>query len=173
MPPRRLAPIREPVVLHVDGEEVRASAGEPVAMALAAADRLVLGRSVKYHRPRGAVCYAGRCDGCLMRVDGVPSRMTCRVPAVHGLEIEPQNVVPLVPGRAADVDLLAAADWFFPRGMNHHEMFTWSKPVNRAMQTIARRIAGVGTLPSTIEAPVAPVLRECDVLVVGGGPSGL
>ena len=39
-------------------------------------------------------------------------------------------------------DLLAAADWFFPGGMNHHEMFTWNEAVNKVMQKVARRIAG-------------------------------
>lgn len=168
MAPRRIGPARTDVTLRVDGEDVPAVRGEPVAMALAAAGRLVLGRSVKYHRPRGAACYAGRCDGCLMRVDGVPSRMTCRVPASEGLEVETQNVL-----GSAEVDLLAATDWFFPGGMNHHEMFTWSKAVNRAMQTVARRIAGIGTLPDEARAPIAPVERRCDVLVIGAGPSGL
>jgi sarcosine oxidase subunit alpha len=172
MPPRRIAGAPD-ITLRVDGEDVSAIDGEPVAMALAAAGRQVLGRSVKYHRPRGAACYAGRCDGCLMRVDGVPSRTTCRLPARAGMEIETQNVIGLVPGRGAEVDLLAATDWFFPGGMNHHEMFTWSKAANRAMQSIARRIAGIGRLPDEPIAPVVPIDRRCDVLVVGGGTSGL
>lgn len=168
MPPRRIGPARTDVTLRVDGEDVPARAGEPVAVALAASGRLVLGRSVKYHRPRGAACYAARCDGCLMRVDGVPSRMTCRLPAQHGAEIETQNVL-----GSADHDLLAAADWFFPGGMNHHQMFTWSKAANRAMQTVARRIAGIGELPRDVRPPIEPITRTCDVLVIGGGPTGL
>lgn len=168
MPPRRIGPARTEVTLRVDGEDVPAARGEPIAVALAASGRLVLGRSVKYHRPRGAACYAGRCDGCLMRVGGVPSRVTCRVPAEHGAVVETQNVL-----GTADVDLLAATDWFFPGGLNHHEMFTWSKPINRAMQSVARRIAGVGRLPDAPRAPVAPLERSCDVLIVGAGPTGL
>ncbi len=168
MPPRRLGTTPTDCVLFVDGEEVPAVAGEPVAVALAAAGRLVLGRSVKYHRPRGAACFAGRCDGCLMRVDGVPSKMTCRVPAAQGMRVETQNVL-----GSATVDLLSATDWFFPSGMNHHEMFTWNKAANRAMQSVARQIAGVGTLPDApIEAP-RPVERDVDVVVVGAGPAGL
>jgi sarcosine oxidase subunit alpha len=168
MPPRRIHPVRTDVTLYVDGEEVPAVRSEPVAVALAAAGRLVLGRSVKYHRPRGAACYAGRCDGCLMRVDGVSSRMVCRVPARDGMRIETQNVL-----GSAEHDLLAATDWFFPGGMNHHEMFTWSKTVNRAMQSIARRVAGVGTLPDEPAAPVPPIDERADVAVIGGGPTGL
>ncbi|HEY8428801.1 MAG TPA: 2Fe-2S iron-sulfur cluster-binding protein [Sandaracinaceae bacterium] len=168
MPPRRIEPLREPIHLDVDGERIAAREGEPIAVAIAASGRLVLGRSVKYHRPRGAACYAGRCDGCLMRVDGVQSVMTCRVPAKDGTKVETQNVI-----GSARRDLLAATDWFFPHGMNHHEMFTWNEQVNRMMQKVARRVAGIGRLPDAIEAPREPRSREVDVLVVGGGPAGL
>ncbi|MGE0788005.1 MAG: 2Fe-2S iron-sulfur cluster-binding protein [Sandaracinaceae bacterium] len=168
MAPRRLSPIEHPVTLTVDGRAVIADEGEPVAIALAAAGRLTLGRSVKYHRPRGAVCYAGRCDGCLMRVDGVASTMTCRVPAREGLRVETQNVL-----GSAKVDLLAATDWFFPGGMNHHEMFTWNEAVNKVMQKVARRVAGIGRVPDDVTEPVAVVDLEVDTLVIGAGPAGL
>jgi sarcosine oxidase subunit alpha len=84
------------------------------------------------------------------------------------MEIETQNVL-----GSADHDLLAAADWVFPGGMNHHKMFTWSKTANRAMQTVARRIAGIGKLPNEPRRPLEIETRSCDVLVVGGGPTGL
>lgn len=168
MPPRRLVEPRETCEIQVDGQALRAVPGEPVAIALAAAGRTVLGRSVKYHRPRGAFCHAGRCDGCLMRVDGVSSVMTCTVPAREGMVIETQNVI-----GSAEHDLLAATDWFFPRGMDHHHMFTWSKAVNQMMQKAARRIAGIGQLPDEPAPPVEHEERTVDVLVVGGGPSGL
>ncbi len=167
---RRLAPPldTDTVTLRVDGDEVRAVRGEPIAMSLFAAGRLVLGRSVKYHRPRGAVCFSGRCDGCLLRVDGQPSVRTCREPAVDGRTLETQNVL-----GSAELDLLAATDWFFPGGMDHHRMFTWAKPVNQAMQLVARHVAGIGTLPETA-VPVAAVEDvRVDVLVIGAGASGL
>ncbi len=165
---RRLEPLRDAVELRVDGERVRAARGEPLAVALVASGRLVLGRSVKYHRPRGPVCFRGRCEGCLMRVDGRPNVTTCRVPARSGLRVETQNVV----GRA-DADLLAATDWFFPEGMDHHHMFTRFRPVNELMQKVARRIAGVGTLPDEALPAVAPRERDVEVLVVGAGPAGV
>jgi sarcosine oxidase subunit alpha len=170
MPPRRIVATTraEPVAIVVDGERIEATPGEPVAIAIAAAGRLVLARSVKYHRPRGATCYAGRCDGCLMRVDGMPNVMTCRVPAREGMVVATQNVL-----GSAENDLLAAADWFFAGGMDHHRMFTWSKPVNRAMQKVARRIAGIGRLPDEVMAAVEPRDASCDVLVVGAGAAGL
>ncbi|MFK7991650.1 MAG: 2Fe-2S iron-sulfur cluster-binding protein [Sandaracinaceae bacterium] len=170
MASRRLdsAPVTDPVRLEVDGDYVQAQRGEPVAIALAAAGRIVFGRSVKYHRPRGPTCFQGRCDGCLMRVDGVPSVMTCRLPAADGMVVETQNVV-----GSARRDLLAATDWFFPSGMNHHEMFTWNAALNAVMKKIARRVAGVGELPDEVRAPSPILQHEVDVVVIGAGPAGL
>jgi len=156
------------VTLRVDGDDVSAVQGEPVAIALWKAGRRVLARSVKYHRPRGAACFAGRCDGCLMRVDGKPSVRTCQVPAEEGLVIETQNVL-----GSARFDLLSAADLAFPEGMNHHAMFTWAKPANAIMQRVAREIAGVGTLPDVAREPVAVRDVQVDVLIVGAGLAGL
>jgi sarcosine oxidase subunit alpha len=168
MPARRLTPIDAPVTLTVDGADVIARAGEPIAVALWADKRLVLGRSVKYHRPRGAACFTGRCDGCLMRVDGAPSVRTCRTKAAHGVVVETQNVL-----GSASIDLLSAADVVFAGGLNHHEMFTWSKPVNRVMQEVARHVAGVGKLPDEIAKPVPVERVSCDVCVIGAGQAGL
>jgi sarcosine oxidase subunit alpha len=103
-----------------------------------------------------------------MRVDGLSSVMTCTVPAREGMIVETQNVV-----GSARHDLLAAADWFFPKGMDHHHMFTWSKPVNDIMQKVARRIAGIGRIPDEVIDPSPPREIEAEVLVIGGGPAGL
>lgn len=156
------------VHLRVDGRDVPARAGESVAVALVRSGRWVFGRSVKYHRPRGPVCFRGRCDGCLMRVDGVANLMTCLVPATDGLEVETQNVL-----GTAGVDLLALTDWVFPEGMDHHHMFTRFKPTNAIMQKIARRVAGVGKLPSRVVETRAPRELDVDVLVIGGGEDGV
>ncbi len=164
----RRAPILDRVEVTVDGEPLAAERGEPVAVALLAAGRRLFGRSVKYHRPRGPLCLEGRCDGCLMRVDGVPNVMTCRVGAAQGMRVETQNVV-----GTARLDLLAATDWFFPEGMDHHHMFTRFGPINRLMQKLARHIAGVGRLPDAPLPRVAPRELDVDVLVVGGGRAGI
>ena len=141
----RLRPPRDPVTLHFDGETVVAERGEPAAVALLAAGHSVLARSPKFHRPRGPACLRAACDGCLARVDGEPNVMTCRVPAAEGTRIETQNVV-----GSRDTDLLRMADWFFPEGMNHHELFAGVPGVQRVMQAFARRVAGLGKLPQEV-----------------------
>ena len=74
MPGTRLIPLPkgDRVTFSLDGEEVSARAGETVAAALLAADKISWARSPKLHRPRGAACQRGGCDGCLARIDGVP-----------------------------------------------------------------------------------------------------
>lgn len=164
-PPREL---HEPVTMHFDGESIVAERGEPAAVALLAAGRFVLARSPKFHRPRGPACLRAACDGCLARVDGEPNVMTCRVPAAEGTTIETQNVV-----GSRDTDLLRMADWFFPEGMNHHELFAGVPGVQRVMQAFARRVAGLGRLPKEVVPPRRASRRDADVLVVGSGPAGM
>jgi sarcosine oxidase subunit alpha len=104
----------------------------------------------------------------LARVDDVPNVMTCRVPAEEGTRVETQNVA-----GTRETDLLRAADWFFPEGMNHHELLAGVPGAGRMMQAMARQIAGLGRLPKEAKAPVPARRRQADVLVVGGGPAGM
>ncbi|MEO7111134.1 MAG: (2Fe-2S)-binding protein, partial [Polyangiaceae bacterium] len=151
-----------------DGAEVRAEKGEPAAVALISAGHLRIARSPKFHRPRGVSCMRAACDGCLARVDGVPNVMTCRTPAKDGMEIVTQNTL-----GTHDIDLLRLTDWFFPRGLNHHELFAGVVGVETLMQGFARRVAGLGKLPAHIEEPKKSERRSVDVLVIGSGPAGM
>lgn len=169
MPPRRTRAPTRPITIHLDGRAIAADADASLVTALAADGDLLLARSPKFHRPRGPSCLRGGCDGCLMRVDGTPNVMTCMRRATDGARVERQNVI-----LTAKVDILRAADWFFPKGMNHHEMFAGVPGVQQVMQAFARRVSGLGELP---DAPPdgTPSMEtiESDVLVVGGGPFGM
>ena len=160
--------LRDPVTITLDGETILAERGEPVAAALVAAGKLMLARSPKFHRPRGPSCMRAACDGCLARVDETPNVMTCMVPAEAGTAIVSQNRL-----GPRETDLLRMTDWFFPDGMNHHELFAGIPGVQNVMQAFARRVAGLGRLPAEAESPHAAVRRSADVVVVGAGPSGM
>ena len=90
---KRARALVDPVTIYLDGEPLRAERGEPIAQALLAADKTILARSPKLHRPRGASCFRGGCDGCLARVDGAPNVITCQTPARGGEHVSAQNVI--------------------------------------------------------------------------------
>jgi sarcosine oxidase subunit alpha len=161
-------PAGEHVTIDFEGAPVPARAGEPVAAALFAAGVRTLGRSTKYHRPRGLFCLDGHCASCTMRIDGQPNRRACVVPAREGLRCERQNAFP-----SADVDLLAAADWLFPRGMDHHTLMTGNRAANAVFLKMVREMGGSGTLPDDGAQPRTTTDEVLDACVVGGGPAGL
>jgi len=164
----RSRPIRDPVTIRIDGRQLEAERGEPLAVALLAASEAVLARSPKLHRPRGPACLRGDCDGCIARVDGIPNVMTCLKDVRGGEEVVIQNVI-----GSARTDLLRITDWFFPSGIDHHHLMAGIPGVGAAMQTFARQMAGIGRLPDA-PAPAQPASkRSCDVLIVGGGLAGL
>ncbi len=158
-----------PLTLRFEGKVVEAREGESVAVALFASGSRVLSRSVKYHRPRGFFCLDGSCGSCLMRIDGLPNVKACRTLARDGLACERQNAFP-----SGTFDLLGAADFFFPRGMDHHTMMTSPRALNAVMQKIVRELAGLGRLPDEIPAELpAARARHVEILVIGAGPAGL
>ncbi len=155
--------------IEVDGRPIPARSGESVAVALIAAGVTVVGRSAKYHRPRGPFCLAGSCHSCLARIDGVPNRRTCRTRCRPGLTVQGQNAFP-----SARDDALGAIDHLCPRGLDHHHLLTWSALANRAAVAVSRRLAGSGLLPGAVPPPWPATVEEpIDALVIGAGPAGL
>ena len=75
------------VTLRVDGSEVTAYAGESVAAALLAAGIKRFGRSACADGPRGAFCFMGVCQECLVRIGGA-SAQACITPVRNGMVID-------------------------------------------------------------------------------------
>jgi sarcosine oxidase, subunit alpha len=163
-------PRAAPFTFDFEGSTTRAFEGESLAVALWAAGVRVLGRSTKFHRPRGAFCFEGHCASCYLRVDGRPNVRACMTVARPGLRCERQNAFP-----SAELDLLAAADWMFPDKMDHHHMMTGNRVANRLLVSVVRQMGGSGTLPDEAPAsrPLPPRDELVDVCIVGAGPAGL
>ena len=79
------------VEILVDGEPVRAFAGETVAAALLATGKKALRRSARLHEPRGVYCGIGLCFDCVMTVDGRPSVRACQTEVREGMQVETQD----------------------------------------------------------------------------------
>lgn len=75
------------VTFQVDGAAVGGHRGETLAAALLAAGLTRLRHSPREGAPRGAYCFMGVCQECVVQVDGV-LRQSCQVPVEDGLVVE-------------------------------------------------------------------------------------
>ena len=75
------------VSVSVDGKEIQAVEGEPIAAALLAQGIRVFRKTPRFGDPRGLFCGIGRCTDCIMTVDGTPNVRTCVTPIKAGMVI--------------------------------------------------------------------------------------
>ncbi len=157
------------IQFQFEGGSIEGYRHEPLAIALLAAGVRVFGRSIKYHRPRGATCLQAHCSGCLMRVDGVPNVRTCDTPCRSGQVVERQIGWP-----GSGRDLFRLMDWIYGQRLDHHGMFTSSGTLNRMAMRFVRKMAGFGD-PPTADIPRINLLErgEAEVVVIGAGTAGL
>ncbi len=81
---------RKKVIIIVDGQEVEALEGEPIAAALVAAGKKVFHKTGKRNDSRGYYCAIGVCSDCFMVVNGQPNVRTCVTPVEKGMHVETQ-----------------------------------------------------------------------------------
>jgi sarcosine oxidase subunit alpha len=181
MTSRRLAPLPgsgtapTEVTFTFDGLPIRAPEGEPVAVAMLAADRPILSRSFRFHRPRGLMCDTGQCGWCECEVDGRPSVRSCQVPVRDGLVARSEHAWPSV-----DRDLFGWLDLgsrLIPPTF-YHDRFLRPRRLRKRYLDVIRGFGGRGRLrPDRGSAAVPPgrAVRELDtdVLVIGAGRSGI
>jgi len=81
---------RKGIKIEVDGREIEAFEGEPIAGALMSNGIKVLRYTPKYKEPRGLFCAIGQCTDCVMVVNGVPNTRTCVTLVEEGMKIKTQ-----------------------------------------------------------------------------------
>jgi len=178
----------EQVTFNWDGKSLSGFNGDTLASALLANNQTVLGRSFKYHRPRGLMSAGVEESGAIVTI-GEGDRTDPNVKATmqeiyQGLEARGQNAWPNVRFDAGAVNSLMGR--FFSAGFYYKTFmgvppfewtpFKWSKGTGIWMQyeKLIRKAAGMGTASREPD----PDHYEhghlfCDVLVVGSGPAGL
>lgn len=153
-----------------DARDIPTQPGETVAEALLAAGVLATTRSLKFRRHRGPYCLTGDCGTCLMRIDGKPNLRACMLEVRDGMVISSQNRV-----GPRGTDPTGLADKVFAKGMDHHHLMVRPRVLNEMMKSIARNLAGLGTIAS--QSAVDTLDPEHtqwapDVLVIGAGAAG-
>lgn len=87
---KRLDDTGTAVTLKVDGQPIRARAGDTVAAAMLAAGLDHCRTTPVTGAPRAPYCLMGVCFDCLVTIDGVGSRQACLVPVREGMAVETQ-----------------------------------------------------------------------------------
>lgn len=82
---------RPKVKITVDGVEIEAVEGEPIAAALLANNIKVFRFTDRFREARSIYCGIGQCTDCKMIVDGVPNVKTCVTPVREGMVIQTQQ----------------------------------------------------------------------------------
>jgi sarcosine oxidase subunit alpha len=157
-----------------DGAPVQAFSGDTIGSALYAAGTRTFSRSFKYHRRRGLMCCAGQCPNCLVAVDGAPGIRACTEPVRDGARVEHINAWP-----SLERDGMAITDKiggpFTPPGF-YYKTFIRPRRLWPVYEFILRNAAGLGRLPTAQAERTMRTgyrRRHADVLVVGGGLTGL
>lgn len=167
-----------PVSFRFDGRELSGLAGDTLASALLANGIRLIGRSFKYHRPRGIVT-AGPEEPCaLVDVIGAhgrePNRLATTLALRPGLTAESQNRWPsLALDAGALGDLFSR---FLPAGFYYKTFMAPGWAWERIYEPLIRRAAGLGRLEPVVAdhaSPAETVHDHADVLVVGAGVAGL
>lgn len=159
-----------------DGKSYLGHPGDTLASALLANDVRLMGRSFKYHRPRGLIAAGSEEPNAIVELrTGArqePNTRATTAELFDGLVAHSQNRWPSLRFDAMAVnDLLSP---FFAAGF-YYKTFMWPKAFwEKLYEPIIRRAAGLGR--ASLEPDPDSYDKgflHCDLLVIGAGPAGL
>ncbi len=175
----RLIDRSQPVTYQFNGKTMQGFAGDTLASALLAGGKSLMGRSFKYHRPRGLVAAGVEEPNALMTTGRAgreePNQRATMVELHDGLTAKTQNHWPSLEydigainaAVASVVPVFSAGFYYktflFPR-------FAWK----HLYEPIIRQSAGLGPAPKDADPDTYEHFHAyTDVLIVGGGQAGL
>ena len=159
-----------------DGQSYTGHPGDTLASALLANNVRLMGRSFKYHRPRGVISAGSEEPNAIVELrTGARQEPNTRATVIElfdGLTAQSQNRWP-----SLKFDAMAINDRlspFFAAGF-YYKTFMWPAAFwEKIYEPIIRRAAGLGSL-SKQDDPDAydKGFLHCDLLIIGAGPAGL
>jgi methylglutamate dehydrogenase subunit C len=159
-----------------DGKALLGHPGDTLASALLANGVRLLGRSFKYHRPRGLLSAGPEEPNALVELRAGPRRepntRATTVELFDGLVATSQNRWP-----SLERDVLSVNGAFAPflTAGFYYRTFMWPASFwEKVYEPLIRRAAGLGRGAEAADPDhYEKTIAFCDVLVVGGGPAGL
>jgi len=167
---------QKPIRFTFNGKEYSGYKGDTLASALLANDAHLLGRSFKYHRPRGVVAAGAEEPNSMVQLASgavtEPNIRATQVSLYDGLEASSVNVWPSVEHDISALNGLFAK--IFTAGF-YNKTFMWPKSFwMKLYEPVIRRAAGWGKAPTMPDPDIYDHMHtHVDVMVVGGGPAGL
>ena len=172
----RLIDRTKPIEFEWNGRKLQGFAGDTLASALLAGGHTLMGRSFKYHRPRGAVAAGPEEPNALVGLGAAgrfePNQRATTTEIFQGLTANSQNHWPSLECDIGALNTMMAR--FFPAGFYYKTFmfprFAWK----HVFEPIIRGAAGLGNAPKTPDSGTYEYFyAHTDVLIVGGGMSGL
>ncbi len=168
----RAAPLR----FSFDGRAMTGLAGDTLASALMANGVGLVGRSFKYHRPRGVLTAGPAEPNALVTLRSgayaEPNTTATTIELFEGLSATSQNRWPSLALDVMAVNQLASP--LFVAGF-YYKTFMWpAKAWEKLYEPVIRRAAGLGALSGLPDPDAYDREHDfCDLLVIGAGPAGL
>ncbi len=165
-----------PLQFTFNGRKMKGYQGDTLASALIANSQKLVGRSFKYHRPRGIFSAGSEEPNALVQLrKGAfqePNTRATVAELFDGLEATSQNH-----RGSLENDIMGGIDLFSPflgAGF-YYKTFMWPKAFwEKIYEPFIRSSAGLGRLFDAADPDIYDKgFLHCDVLVIGAGPAGL
>ena len=159
-----------------NGKKLTGFEGDTLASALLANDQMMIGRSFKYHRPRGVVASGAEEPNGLVNMGAAgkfePNQRVTTTELFAGLTATSQNHWPSLEFDVGAINKYLSR--FLPAGF-YYKMFMYPRAAwKHVYEPFIRQSAGLGKAPREGDADTYEHFYAfTDVLVVGGGVAGL
>ena len=164
------------VSFQFNGRHMKGVAGDTLASALLANDQMLVGRSFKYHRPRGIVAAGPEEPNALMNLGTgghfEPNARATTTEVFSGLTANSQNHWPSLDLDVGVVNNFASR--FMPAGFYYKTFIHPRAAWKHLFEPFIRKAAGLGKAPKESDADTYEhYYAFVDVLIIGGGVAGL